>query len=105
MCGIAGICGPEAGDGQARLQGMLTAIAHRGNDHRGVWTDGPCLLGHNRLSIIDLTETGHEPIPNEDETVWALLNGEIYNYRELRTDLIARGHRFRGTGDADEPPG
>jgi asparagine synthase (glutamine-hydrolysing) len=104
MCGIAGICGPEASGGQARLQGMLAAIAHRGRDHRGVWTDGPCLLGHNRLSIIDLTETGHEPIPNEDETVWALLNGEIYNYRELRTDLITRGHRFRGTGDAEVIP-
>ena len=104
MCGIAGICGPDAGTGHARLQAMLAAIAHRGRDHRGVWADGPCLLGHNRLSIIDLTETGHEPIPNEDETVWALLNGEIYNYRELRADLIARGHRFRGTGDAEVIP-
>ncbi len=79
---------------------MLTSMAHRGPDDEGIYVDGSIGLGSNRLSIIDL-EGGRMPIANEDETVWVVLNGEIYNYRELRDELLSRGHRFRTATDTE----
>ncbi|MDQ6915577.1 MAG: asparagine synthetase B, partial [Actinomycetota bacterium] len=95
MCGI---CGLAALDGagpvdRALLESMNAALVHRGPDDEGSVLDGPVGLAARRLSIIDLAG-GHQPIANEDGTVHVVQNGEIYNYRELREDLIARGHRF-----------
>jgi asparagine synthase (glutamine-hydrolysing) len=73
---------------------MAASIAHRGPDDDGFWHDGDCALGFRRLSIVDLGG-GHQPMTNEDGTVWVVFNGEIYNHRELRRELEARGHRFR----------
>ena len=95
MCGIAGATAPR-GDTVAR---MLDAMGHRGPDDRGLWV-GDLTLGHRRLSIIDVAG-GHQPMANEDGTVRVVFNGEIYNYRELREELAARGHRFRTTSDTE----
>ncbi len=79
---------------------MCDPIRHRGPDDEGVYTDGGCGIGMRRLSIIDLG-TGHQPLSNEDGSVWVVFNGEIYNYRELRDDLIRRGHRFATNSDTE----
>jgi asparagine synthase (glutamine-hydrolysing) len=79
---------------------MCTAIRHRGPDDEGIHTDGVCGIGMRRLSIIDLS-TGHQPMSNEDGSIWVVFNGEIYNYQELRRDLIARGHRFQTNSDTE----
>ena len=100
MCGIAGelLFGERAN--VERVQAMCNRIVHRGPDDEGFHEDGPCAIGMRRLSIIDLN-TGHQPISNEDGTVWIVFNGEIYNYQELRRDLIARGHRMRTNSDTE----
>jgi asparagine synthase (glutamine-hydrolysing) len=79
---------------------MLAALVHRGPDDEGTHADGPVAFGTRRLSIIDV-EGGHQPLSNEDRTVWAALNGEIYNYRELRQELLSRGHRLRTGSDTE----
>lgn len=102
MCGILGSVGhppPEAG----LFDHMLDALAHRGPDGRGVRAldGGAVLLGHRRLAIIDLSPDGTQPIGNEDGTVWLTYNGEIYNYRELRDELMRRSHRFGSRTDSE----
>ena len=79
---------------------MLESIRHRGPDGDGLYLRPNVALGHRRLAIIDLT-TGQQPLANEDETVWITFNGEIYNYQELRNDLLARGHRMRTQSDTE----
>jgi asparagine synthase (glutamine-hydrolysing) len=79
---------------------MADSLIHRGPDDSGIFTDGIAGLGHRRLSIIDLT-TGKQPISNEDGTVWIVFNGEIYNYRSLRSELMAKGHRFATETDTE----
>src|SRR5215467_2036077 len=98
MCGIYGIFDPSSPIGDEAHEWARTAQAllrHRGPDDQGCeeLLDGHCLLGHTRLSIIDL-EGGKQPLRNEDDTVWAICNGEIYNYVELRAQLMEKGHRF-----------
>lgn len=102
MCGIAGklLLAPAARVQRAEIQAMLDPIAHRGPDGQGIHLDGPAGLGHLRLSIIDLG-TGAQPMCNEDETVWIVFNGEIYNYQELRERLVAKGHVFRSHSDTE----
>ena len=78
---------------------MAATLAHRGPDAERHRVDGAVALGHRRLSIIDLSDAAHEPISNEDGTLWLVFNGEIYNFRELRRGLEVR-HRFRSQGDA-----
>lgn len=101
MCGI---CGRLNFDGRPVERGEVAAMArtlrHRGPDEQGVHVDGAAGIGIARLAILDVAG-GHQPIPNEDETVWAVSNGEIYNHRELRADLELRGHRFRSGNDAE----
>jgi asparagine synthase (glutamine-hydrolysing) len=100
MCGIAGFY--LLGD-RAELQvlkAMCDRIRHRGPDDEGFHIDGGCGIGMRRLSIIDLS-TGHQPISNEDGSIWVVFNGEIYNYQELRQNLIAQGHRFRTNSDTE----
>jgi len=79
---------------------MCDQIRHRGPDDEGYHVDGPCAIGMRRLSIIDL-DTGRQPIPNEDETIWVVFNGEIYNYQELRQELASQGHKFRTASDTE----
>ncbi|MBZ5514300.1 MAG: asparagine synthase (glutamine-hydrolyzing) [Acidobacteriia bacterium] len=102
MCGICGIYNfgtKEPADGAA-LKRAADAMAHRGPDDEGFYLDGELGLGNRRLSIIDLPG-GHQPISNEDGSLWITFNGEIYNYRELRPGLEARGHRFKTSSDTE----
>ena len=97
MCGIFGF----AGSPDRQLLGrMAAAIVHRGPDDAGAFETPSVSLGHRRLSIID-REGGHQPVANEDETVWLVYNGEVYNYRELRAELEAAGHIFRTHCDTE----
>ncbi|HEY5705673.1 MAG TPA: asparagine synthase (glutamine-hydrolyzing) [Terrimicrobiaceae bacterium] len=103
MCGIAGklyLDGQQPVDPQL-IQRMTDVIAHRGPDGEGKYVSGSMGLGHRRLSIIDLRTTGAQPMCNEDETVWIVFNGEIYNFPELRDRLIKRGHSFRSATDTE----
>lgn len=102
MCGISGIIHSDSSRPipPQTLRVMCDAMAHRGPDDFGQYVDGHVGLGMRRLSIIDL-QTGRQPITNEDGTVWVVLNGEIYNYRQLREDLKARGHRLITTSDTE----
>jgi asparagine synthase (glutamine-hydrolysing) len=90
MCGICGFTG--RGD-SAVLKRMTDSIVHRGPDEEGFYSDGSVNLGIRRLSIVDV-ETGQQPVHNEDKRIWAVFNGEIYNFRELRRELADRGHTF-----------
>src|SRR5688572_4009387 len=102
MCGIVGIVHNEQGRPVApeALRQMCDAIAHRGPDDEGIFIDGSAGLGMRRLSIIDLAG-GHQPVFNEDRSCAIVLNGEIYNYRELRSELINRGHVMRTNSDTE----
>lgn len=107
MCGIAGFvessgtASPyDADRARALVRRMCDAIRHRGPDDEGIYVDEGVALGMRRLSIIDLS-TGHQPIHNEDRTVWIVFNGEIYNFRELRRELEAAGHRFYTSTDTE----
>jgi asparagine synthase (glutamine-hydrolysing) len=100
MCGIAGFVRLDQPAQRSLVQAMCDEIRHRGPDDEGVYVDGGCGIGMRRLSIIDLS-TGHQPIPNEDGSVWIVFNGEIYNYRELRAGLMKRGHRFQTSSDTE----
>ena len=82
------------------MKSMCDQIIHRGPDDEGFHVDGGCAIGMRRLSIIDLA-TGHQPISNEDGTVWIVFNGEIYDYQSLREDLARKGHRFRTKSDTE----
>lgn len=102
MCGIAGIVSAEAGDriDAATIHRMCTAIVHRGPDDEGLFVKDGTGLGMRRLSIIDLAG-GHQPVFNEDRTVWVVFNGEIYNFPELRAELLQRGHHFSTHTDTE----
>jgi asparagine synthase (glutamine-hydrolysing) len=102
MCGICGIVGlyHRKKVDKALIERMCNSIRHRGPDGQGIYIKGPAGLGHLRLAIIDLA-TGSQPMANEDESLWIVLNGEIYNFLELRQELIQRGHRFRTFSDTE----
>src|SRR5689334_13180555 len=102
MCGIAGMFDRSGRTRAAErdLRQMLAMLRHRGPDEFGILLDGDAGLGSARLSIIDLTG-GSQPIPNEDESLWIVFNGEIFNYLELRPELEARGHRFSTMTDTE----
>lgn len=103
MCGIAGFVesgAPPGSEQRTQLARMCDAIRHRGPDDEGLWVGEDVGLGMRRLSIIDLA-TGHQPIHNEDRTVWTVFNGEIYNFAELRRDLESRGHHFYTASDTE----
>src|SRR5437868_1554357 len=82
------------------VQQMCSAIVHRGPDDEGVLAEGSIGLGMRRLSIIDLSG-GHQPIHNEDKTIWIVYNGETYNFRELREELLSRRHQFYTQSDTE----
>ncbi|MGA2069879.1 MAG: asparagine synthase (glutamine-hydrolyzing) [Sedimentisphaerales bacterium] len=101
MCGIAGIVDFNSSIIDRHLiEPMLDVMEHRGPDGRGSYSGRNVLLGHVRLSIIDV-EGSKQPLPNEDNTIWVTFNGEIYNFCELRKHLISKGHSFRTSGDTE----
>lgn len=103
MCGIAGIIFKDSSRAVSPelMREMTRAMVHRGPDDEGVYTHTNVGMGHRRLSIIDLSLAGHQPMTNEDETVWVVLNGEIYNFRELRAQLEKKGHIFKSHTDTE----
>lgn len=104
MCGIAGIV---SHDPESKVAAMLETIEHRGRDDQGYWTSAPdrngqrICLGHRRLSIIDTSPAGHQPMFSADGRYAISFNGEIYNYREIREELKAKGHRFKTDSDTE----
>jgi asparagine synthase (glutamine-hydrolysing) len=97
MCGITGFTWPDAD----LIAQMTAAVSHRGPDDEGCYVGRHVSLGHRRLSIIDLSPDGHQPLCNEDGTVWLVFNGEIYNFAELRRTLESAGHVFRSRSDSE----
>jgi asparagine synthase (glutamine-hydrolysing) len=102
MCGIAGIFYRDTQKyvDQSLVKNITHTLHHRGPDDEGYYIKKNIGLGHKRLSIIDL-ETGHQPISNEEGSLWIIFNGEIYNYIELRSELLAKGHRFKTHSDTE----
>jgi asparagine synthase (glutamine-hydrolysing) len=102
MCGICGIVSSRLIDPSEESihTSMRQSLMHRGPDDEGYYSDSQALLGIRRLSIIDL-DTGHQPIPNEDRTIWLVFNGEIYNFQSIRTELRKKGHHFTTKTDSE----
>ena len=100
MCGIIGFSS-RIENADAVLEEMMERIRHRGPDAGGKYLNGEIALGHRRLSIIDITEQGDQPIFNEDRSMVLVFNGEIYNYKEIREELTAAGHTFRTETDSE----
>ena len=100
MCGIAGICRldgqPLNEDARAHVRAMTDVITYRGPDGSGIWQEGPVSLGHRRLSIIDLSG-GSQPMQDVDGELCIVFNGEIYNFAELRQELLQAGARFHSS--------
>src|SRR3982751_5822651 len=102
MCGIVGFAGSaqRTGDALVHLRRMCDAIEHRGPDEEGTWTAAAVALGMRRLSVMD-PANGQQPMRNETGTVHLVFNGEIYNHRELRSQLVARGHELTTSSDTE----
>ena len=105
MCGISGFLwlgrGAPTFEPRERLGNMIATVRHRGPDDEGVWSDGICGLAHARLSILDLSPAGHQPMGSADGRFWVSFNGEIYNFKQLREELEARGYQFRSRSDTE----
>src|SRR5437016_4147323 len=102
MCGICGIFEPKRETLIERrvVKAMADTIQHRGPDDEGFYCAPGIGLGHRRLSIIDL-EGGHQPLSNEDNTVWIVFNGEIYNFEDLNRQFLSTGHTFKTRSDTE----
>src|SRR5205809_5699194 len=101
MCGIAGIVSLDGKPvSRGELRSMCDALAHRGPGDEGFYLGASAGLGKRRLSIIDL-KTGRQPVSNEDGSIWVVFNGEIYNFRDLRQELVSRGHSFYTATDTE----
>src|SRR3989344_7947061 len=98
MCSITGIFGRN---NQELIKSMNESMSYRGPDDRGYFSDKNIELGHNRLSILDISNNGHQPMCNENKGVWLVFNGEIYNFQSLRKDLIQKGHFFSSKTDTE----
>jgi asparagine synthase (glutamine-hydrolysing) len=102
MCGINGVFHYKSGEpDRERVTRQAHVQRHRGPDDWDVWCEGPAALGQRRLAIVDLSAGGHQPICNEDRSVWVTFNGELYNWPQVRPQLAARGHVFRGGCDVE----
>lgn len=101
MCGILGLIGGFSKNDIMRFSASLDLLSHRGPDARGIWQSQEILLGHRRLSIIDLLKTGLQPMHDPDSGSVIVFNGEIYNYVELAQELKERGHHLRGNSDTE----
>ena len=102
MCGFVGFVGGTDNQSEV-LTKMMDRIVHRGPDMGGQFIDGRVALGFRRLSILDLTEAGAQPMANEDCSVVIVFNGEIYNFQELRSELEAKGYQFHCGADTESP--
>lgn len=100
MCGILALLSPDSAR-LARAESALALLRHRGPDDEGIWRRGNCVLGHTRLSILDLSPLGHQPMELADAGLMMVYNGEVYNHLEIRADLEAKGHTFRSTSDSE----
>jgi asparagine synthase (glutamine-hydrolysing) len=103
MCGICGklyFNSTQKAD-QNIISAMASVLNHRGPDDHGIYVDGPVGIGHQRLSIIDVSSAGHQPMSNEDGSIWIVFNGEIYNFEELRLELQGKGHVFASHTDTE----
>ena len=100
MCGFVGFIG-QVEDREQVLERMMDTIVHRGPDSSGKYVDEDAALGFRRLSIIDLSEVGDQPLYNEDRTLVLTFNGEIYNYQQLREQLLEAGHVFTSNTDSE----
>src|SRR5579884_1776971 len=103
MCGICGLYSPSRPPQAPLVDEMRRRIAHRGPDEGSAESLGPCVLGHQRLQVID-PELGYQPVANESGDVVAVFNGELYNFAELREELAQSGHEVRGRGDTPVIP-
>src|SRR3954469_23299280 len=107
MCGIAGFWDPSRSSGKAALEqtalNMASVLQHRGPDDQGTWADenASLALGHRRLAILDLSREGHQPMHSADGRYVLVFNGEIYNFKPLRSALEQRGRSFRGRSDTE----
>jgi asparagine synthase (glutamine-hydrolysing) len=102
MCGINGVFHYGGGEADRVLvERQSNLMRYRGPDDGDVWSDGPVAFGHRRLSIVDLSPGGHQPMSNEDGSVWVTYNGELYGWPEIRAELAGRGHRFHGNSDTE----
>jgi len=102
MCGICGVFHYRDGvPDRALVERQQRTLAHRGPDDGEVWSDGPVTFGHRRLAVVDLSPGGHQPMPNEDASLWVTYNGELYGWPEQKAVLAGRGHRFRGASDTE----
>lgn len=103
MCGIAGILDSRRRIDEGVLTSMTDALTHRGPDDSGIYIDNEngVGLGHRRLSILDLSPLGHQPMANDDESIWITYNGEVYNFSEIRTELIGKGYTFKSNSDTE----
>src|SRR3989338_3983980 len=107
MCGICGYITNKNIHFEPRiLEEMTYTLSHRGPDDRGIYTtvskeNASVGLGHRRLSIIDLSQNAHQPMCNEDKTIWLVFNGEIYNFLDLKPELIKNGHSFKSASDTE----
>src|SRR5713101_6105106 len=103
MCGITGrvLTNQNAATDVGLLRRMTATLRHRWPDDEGFWVDGGVGLGSRRLAIIDLSPFGHEPMTNDDASLWIVFNGEVYNFQELRPDLQRKGHAFRSRTDTE----
>ena len=101
MCGICGILDRRAGTDSSDITRMLSLLHHRGPDHQGIWSDGPITLGHCRLSILDLSPLGNQPMQDHTSRYCLTYNGEIYNYHNIRKTLESKGCTFRSTSDTE----
>jgi asparagine synthase (glutamine-hydrolysing) len=101
MCGICGVLDFRRQTGQELLREMCDSFSYRGPDDEGYFTSPPVGLGHRRLSIIDLSPAGQQPMPNEDGTLRIVFNGEIYDFEHWREELVRAGHRFRSRTDTE----
>src|SRR5438128_12581802 len=101
MCGIAGVMSLDGRPVALEdVQAMCAAIFHRGPDDEGFFVGSDVAIGMRRLSIIDL-HTGHQPLSNEDGSIWVVFNGEIYNFQTLRKEMISRGHSLKTHTDTE----
>ena len=107
MCGICGILDySKERASEGLISSMCRRMQHRGPDDEGIYIDDSVSnlslgLGHRRLKIIDLSQSGHQPMPNENKTIWIIFNGEIYNFKELRAELVNKGHVFESNTDTE----
>ena len=101
MCGILGLAGEAALKYRTRFDVALDLLQHRGPDDRGVHEEPGVIMGHRRLSILDLSSAGHQPMVDQASGAVVVFNGEIYNYVELRTELEAKGHAFKSRTDTE----